>query len=253
MIEAGKKYFPTVAAAWDDPRVTLECGDGAVFMKREDNIGKFDVIITDSSDPVGPAQALFESPFYTAMNNALRPGGKVCTQAESMWLHLPLIQKLIKDSSRIFENVEYATTQIPTYPAGQIGLLLCSKAGGKSAKTCTKPARRIKRTDEDQFHYYSSDLHSQAFVLPHFAAKACAEAREEALKEIAEHNKLKRKSSQGKGKAAEAEAEADDNNNSSSSSSNGHKSPLASSSSPSKAAAADLASPSKKKAKTDEE
>ena len=64
VIEAGKKFFPTVAAAWDDKRVTLECGDGAVFLAKPENEGKYDVIITDSSDPVGPAASLFESPFY---------------------------------------------------------------------------------------------------------------------------------------------------------------------------------------------
>jgi spermidine synthase len=52
VIEAGKKYFPTVAAAWDDKRVTLECGDGAVFLNKPENEGKYDVIITVSRKAV---------------------------------------------------------------------------------------------------------------------------------------------------------------------------------------------------------
>jgi len=183
VIEAGKKYFPTVAAAWDDKRVTLECGDGAVFLAKAENEGKFDVIITDSSDPVGPAESLFQSPFYVALNKALKAGGKVCTQAESQWLHLDLIERLVKDSLQIFANAEYATTQIPTYPAGQIGLLLCSKApeksrrSGAAAISCVKPARKVKESEKDNYRYYSTELHEAAFVLPRFIAKRLEEAK----------------------------------------------------------------------------
>ena len=189
VIDAGKKYFPSVAAAWDDPRVTLYEGDGAVFMKRAENIGRYDVIITDSSDPIGPAQSLFESPFYQAMHAALRPGGKVCTQAESIWINLPLIQQLVSDSLQIYANAEYATTQIPTYPAGQIGFLLCSKekeasgrrgSRGQAKPSCATPARKIARLDADKFKFYSSALHSAAFVLPAFVTRAIDEARTQA-------------------------------------------------------------------------
>ena len=202
VIDAGKKYFPSVAAAWDDPRVTLYEGDGAVFMKREDNIGKYDVIITDSSDPIGPAQSLFESPFYRAMHAALRPGGKVCTQAESIWINLPLIQQLVLDALAIYANAEYATTQIPTYPAGQIGFLLCSKekeatgrrgSRGSAKPTCSTPARKIAKLDADKFKFYSTALHSAAFVLPAFVTRAVEEARSQAADRKA-----------GKGKDTEA-------------------------------------------------
>lgn len=58
-------------------------------MKQHQN--HFDVIIVDASDPVGPADVLFEKPFYMAMKNALRAGGIVATQGENMWLHLRFI------------------------------------------------------------------------------------------------------------------------------------------------------------------
>lgn len=200
VIEAGKKYFPSVASAWDDKRVTLECGDGAVFLAKPENQGKYDVIITDSSDPVGPAASLFESPFYMAMNNALKDGGKVCTQAESMWMHLDLIAKLVKDSSHTFANVEYATTQIPTYPAGQIGLLLCSKqTTGRKVPSCVKPVRKVPAKETGNYHYYSSELHEAAFSLPAFVARRveAAKAEAKAEKEFAAKNAP---ASAGKGK-----------------------------------------------------
>jgi spermidine synthase len=203
VIDAGKKFFPSVASAWDDKRVTLHCGDGAVFMKQPEQESKYDVIITDSSDPVGPAQSLFESPFYQAMNKALRPGGKICTQAESLWINLDLIHKLVKDALDIYANAEYATTQTPTYPAGQIGFLLCSKAGGKrGTNSCAKPVRTIAKDEEEKYKYYTSQLHEASFVLPAFVERKIAEAREEfselkrtASKAAAAEKKAKRTSS----------------------------------------------------------
>lgn len=189
VIDAGKKYFPSVASAWDDERVKLHVGDGNAFMKLPENEGKFDVIITDSSDPVGPAQTLFESPFYQAMAKALKPGGKVCTQAECYWKDLPLIKKLVKESRHIYDNVEYASTQTPTYPYGQIGFLICSKAPAAKAHARKKPSgkdpRPIPSDMLDKLKYYTTALHNAAFALPKFVEEAVNEAVEEAETEIA--------------------------------------------------------------------
>jgi spermidine synthase len=213
VIEAGKKYFPSVASAWSDPRVTLECGDGAVFLAKPENLGKYDVIITDSSDPVGPAASLFESPFYQAMDRALKDGGKVCTQAESMWLHLDLIAKLVKDASHTFANVEYATTQIPTYPGGQIGLLLCSKqTTGKKVPSCVTPVRKVAAKDADNFKYYTTALHTASFTLPRFVQKRCEESKAAAAAEkkeaaaAAKADGKKRKSTAGDAEEKDAKA-----------------------------------------------
>ena len=66
----------------------------ATVMKQHQNY--FDVIIVDASDPVGPADVLFEKPFYMAMKSALRSGGIVATQGENMWLHLDLIGNVLR-------------------------------------------------------------------------------------------------------------------------------------------------------------
>jgi spermidine synthase len=80
VIDAAKKYLPTLAMGYDDPRVTVHVMDGSKFL--DENKDSFDVIITDSSDPVGPASVLFETPFYNAMFASLRDSGIVCTQGE---------------------------------------------------------------------------------------------------------------------------------------------------------------------------
>jgi len=187
VIDVSKQFLPNLAASYADPRVKVLCRDAAKYMEEKDVVGTYDIIVADTSDPVGPAAALFEAPFYKCMFNALRPGGKVATQAETIWLNLDLIQRLVTANLGTFANVEYATTQIPTYPCGQIGFLLCSKAeegkgkGKKSKPTCSKPIRKKNTADEElikKLKYYTPELHKASFVLPAFATKAIKEAVE---------------------------------------------------------------------------
>lgn len=66
---------------------------------------------------LGPAQELFEKPFFQTVANALRPGGVVCTQAESIWLHMHIIEDIVANCRQIFKgSVNYAWTTVPTYP-----------------------------------------------------------------------------------------------------------------------------------------
>lgn len=65
----------------------------------------------------GPAQELFEKPFFQSVAKALRPGGVVCTQAESIWLHMHIIEDIVSNCRQIFKgSVNYAWTTVPTYP-----------------------------------------------------------------------------------------------------------------------------------------
>lgn len=68
--------------------------DAARYLKNEGKSQNYDVIICDSSDPVGPAEVLFEPEFFTSMRDALSPTGILCTQGECLWLHLDLIAKV---------------------------------------------------------------------------------------------------------------------------------------------------------------
>ncbi|KAK9840073.1 hypothetical protein WJX74_002937 [Apatococcus lobatus] len=171
-----KQYFPQMAIGFDDPRVSVEITDGIKFVK-EAAEGMYDAIIVDSSDPVGPAEVLFQKDFFEAMHRALKPGGIVCTQAESMWLHMDIIKELARMCHEVFANgtVQYAFTTIPTYPSGQIGFMICSKHSEKPLDP-RKPSQAAPEAAAGSQHgplrYYSSDVHSAAFVLPKFAREA---------------------------------------------------------------------------------
>lgn len=142
----------------NDPRVTVFVGDGFKFLA--DNTSTYDAIITDSSDPVGPAESLFQKPYFELLHAALTPGGHISTQAECLWLHLPLIHELRKTTRELFAVAEYGFTTIPTYPSGQIGFVVCSKAPGHNVKV---PVRKVPNT-----RYYNEEVHKAAFVLPEF-------------------------------------------------------------------------------------
>lgn len=101
-----------MSSCYKDKRVTVYIGDGFKFLP--DHKNTYDVIITDSSDPVGPAEALFEAPYFTLLKESLRDGGNMSTQAECLWVHLPLIKELKETCKKTFPVSEYAFTTIPT-------------------------------------------------------------------------------------------------------------------------------------------
>jgi spermidine synthase len=166
VIQVSKKYLPSLAKGYDDPRVTVKVMDGAKFLA--ENQDTFDVIITDSSDPVGPNSVLFETPFYSSMYKSLREGGIVCTQGECMWLHLDLIKPLIDSVSKIFSSVEYSYATVPSYPSGQLGFILATKG----RNTCKVPERKPDKEMQKQLRYYTPEIHQASFVLPAFCHRA---------------------------------------------------------------------------------
>ncbi|KAF9168565.1 hypothetical protein DFQ27_001905 [Actinomortierella ambigua] len=173
VINASKKYLPSMAVGFQHPKVKIHVGDGFAFL--EDKVDTFDVIITDSSDPVGPAASLFQAKFFELMKNALRDGGIICTQCECLWLHLPIIKEVLGFTRKLFPAVEYGFVTIPTYPSGQIGLMVCSKNGSLDLK---KPQRRWTKEQEAKLcRYYNAEIHEACFVLPQFARAALEDAK----------------------------------------------------------------------------
>jgi spermidine synthase len=168
VIRLSKKYLPGMAISYQHPKVKVHVGDGFKFL--DDYKNEFDVIITDSSDPDGPAESLFQKPYFELLAGALKEGGVITTQGENVWLHLPLIAKLTKDCKEVFPNVRYAYTTIPTYPSGQIGFMVCSKDGSRDL---AKPLRKWTPEEEDKLlRYYNAKIHEASFDLPTFARVA---------------------------------------------------------------------------------
>ncbi|KAK9090468.1 hypothetical protein Sjap_023645 [Stephania japonica] len=174
VIDVSKQFFPELAVGYEDPRVSLHVGDGVAFLKAAAE-GSYDAVIVDSSDPIGPAQELFEKPFFESVARALRPGGVVCTQAESIWLHMHIIEDIVANCREIFKgSVNYAWTTVPTYPSGVIGFMLCSTAGPPvDFKNPVNPIDQVENHSSVKvpLKFYNAEIHSAAFCLPTFAKK----------------------------------------------------------------------------------
>ncbi|XP_020678597.1 spermidine synthase 1 isoform X2 [Dendrobium catenatum] len=172
--KVSKQFFPNLAVGFEDPRVNLHIGDGVAFLKNAPE-GTYDAVIVDSSDPIGPAQELFEKPFFESVARALRPGGVVCTQAESIWLHMHIIEAIVSNCRQVFKgSVNYAWTTVPTYPSGVIGFMLCSTEGPQV--DFQHPVHKIDESDDlnkskGPLKFYNPEIHSAAFCLPSFAKR----------------------------------------------------------------------------------
>ncbi|KAM1054873.1 hypothetical protein ACFX2J_002160 [Malus domestica] len=116
VLDVSEKFFPQLAVGFQDPRVHLHVGDATEFLRLAPK-GKYDAVIVDSSDPVGPAQELVEKLFFETIARAFMPGGVLCNMTESMWLHTHLIQDMISVCRQTFKgSVNYAWASVPTYP-----------------------------------------------------------------------------------------------------------------------------------------
>lgn len=161
VVRVCRRHFPDLTRSFDDPRVELFFEDGAEFIRTHRDY--YDVIIVDSSDPVGPAEVLFRREFYQGMHDALRPGGIAVTQSESFQYHAPVIAKVAAFSREIFPVYRYYYAAVPTYPSGLIGFSFCSKKYDPITDFDERRAMMLKGLT-----YYNAGIHRASFALPEF-------------------------------------------------------------------------------------
>jgi spermidine synthase len=158
VISVCKKHFPTLASGFDDSKVKIFFEDGAAFVQKRKN--EYDLIIVDSSDPIGPAEVLFQEQFYRNMFDALKENGITVTQSEGMFFDRETIRKLFTFNRNIFPILYYYFTMVPTYPSGSIGFSFCSKKYHPIEDLYTKKGISTR--------YYTPDIHKASFILPKF-------------------------------------------------------------------------------------
>ncbi|EJS42704.1 spe4p [Saccharomyces arboricola H-6] len=173
VIELSRKFLPTLSnGAFNDKRLDLKLCDGFKFLQDIGDSGfqkKFDVIITDSSDPEGPAEAFFQERYFQLLKDALNPSGVVIMQSsENFWLNLNYLRDLKNTAKKVFSNTEYCYTMVPTYTSGQLGLIVCSN---NASLPLNIPQRLISEQEQEQLKYYNPQIHSSSFVLPTWADK----------------------------------------------------------------------------------
>ena len=113
MIEYSKKFLPEIAGMLDDPRVEVKVDDGFMHIAKSEN--EYDVIMVDSTEPVGPAVNLFTKGFYAGISKALKEDGIFVAQSDNPWFKADLIRDVQRDVREIFPITRLYLANIPTY------------------------------------------------------------------------------------------------------------------------------------------
>ncbi len=166
-----EEYFPELCTANEDPRANFFFGDGIKWM-REVEPASVDVIIVDSTDPVGPAEGLFAVDFYRNCLLALRPGGILVQQSESPLLHAEsIIRKAHEDMREAgFDHTLTLPFPQPVYPTGWWS---CTMAGKQTPLQYFREADAAERPFVTR--YYNADIHRGALAQPQFMVDALGE------------------------------------------------------------------------------
>ena len=164
-----EKYFPELCESNNDPRAQLLFIDGIKWMA-ECAPETLDVIIVDSTDPIGPAEGLFNATFYQSCLRALKPDGILVQQSESPLVHLPLLQSIRGAMTNAgFESLCTLTFPQPCYPTGWWSATLARKQGDLSAFRESNVTNKNFATE-----YYNLDMHKAALAQPEFLKRAFA-------------------------------------------------------------------------------
>ena len=158
-----EQYFPELCESNNDPRAELYFGDGIQWMK-DAPAGSVDVIIVDSTDPVGPAEGLFTEAFFRSCYEALGDTGVIVQQSESPLFHFESIIQPMHNAMRgagFSDSVTLPFPQ-PIYPSGWWSATLAGKApvhGFRANDARDKPFKT---------RYYNADMHQGALAQPEF-------------------------------------------------------------------------------------
>ncbi len=165
VIEYSKKFLPFTACGFESPRVTVHIGDGMQYVT--DNPGCFDVVIVDSTDPIGIAEGLFQSPFYRGCQNALKPGGIFVQQAESPFFNFNKWFGIFNEVNKAFSKVFAYGAAVPMYLSGYWTFVFASNS--RDPWTDFSKDRADALPD---LRYYSEKLQQSSFQLPAFVELA---------------------------------------------------------------------------------
>lgn len=165
VIDAAKKYFPTVANKLDDPRVSVFTLDAIEFIK--DKVDCYDIVLIDSTDPIGPGEGLFNTDFYNNVKRSLKKGGIVVPQTEGPFAQSENMKKTYALLRKVFKFVAPYCGPMPTYPGGYWSWGFCSD-DVEAPKDYTKIDKVRAEKIEKTCKIYNRELHSAVFAVPNF-------------------------------------------------------------------------------------
>jgi spermidine synthase len=163
VLEVSRSYFPWLRTCQQDSRAEIIMAEGRGFLQKSEH--KYDVILVDSSEPIGPSVSLHQEEFHEILQNRLGPEGIACTQVGSPFYQLDSIIRARSFFSKYFKIVRFYLAPVPTYPGG----LWCFAFLSDTVEPFS-----IKREPPPGLKYYNGDIHRAAFALPNFLKERLA-------------------------------------------------------------------------------
>ncbi|MAQ17240.1 MAG: spermidine synthase [Sandaracinus sp.] len=169
VVQACKEHLPMIGTAWDDPRLDVRFADGIDYVKTSDE-EKYDVILLDGTDPVGPGEVLFAQEFFAACKRMLKPGGIMAMQSETPILMRDVFFETQGKLRELFAEVHPYFGPVPIYASG---IWSWTWASDRKAHLDVDVARAEKLTDGCR--YYNADIHKAAFTQPNYVRRGLAD------------------------------------------------------------------------------
>lgn len=181
VVEVSRRHLPSVSAgAFDDPRAELRFEDGYAFVEAwaaDRAAERYDVVIVDAPDPIGPGKRLFTPAFYRALHDVLAPDGLAVVQSESPLLMATQTAATYLHLRSVFPVVRTYLATVPAYPGALWSFTVGSRRGDPAVLAPAELERRVHERGL-QTRYYTPAVHTAAFVLPAFLERFLAASAE---------------------------------------------------------------------------
>jgi spermidine synthase len=169
VIAFSQQHLPKLSnKAFKDPRLTIEIADAAKFVKECKD--SFDIIICDSTDPIGPGKVLFTSEFYGDCKKILTKNGIFVNQNGVPFLQKEELTLTLNNRKPHFKNVDFYIATVPTYVGGPMAFGWASDKKYRISESMLQ--ERMEKLKSKDFFYYTPAIHKASFVLPNYMLKA---------------------------------------------------------------------------------
>lgn len=175
VIEMSKQHLPGHSAgAYDDPRAHIVIDDGLRYVQTSDDAA-FDVVISDSTDPIGPGEALYTPEFYAGCRRMLNAGGVLVTQNGNIFGQMDEVVSTVRLTAKLFEDAGFYVAAVPTYIGGAMAFGWATDDVELRLTPLDVLERRYAGAGLDT-RFYSPAVHRAAFALPRYLEQAVAAA-----------------------------------------------------------------------------
>jgi spermidine synthase len=172
VVELCRQHFAEInAKAFKDKRLKIEIADAFEYLGRKESKARFDLIVGDRPDPIGPGKALFGETFYDRIKRALRPGGFATFQTGVPFYQPWEITEALSELKAFFPQSGLYLTVVPTYIGGFMALSWAGKGARLGTPNGLKRAAAAYKKNKLKTDYYNPAVHAASFALPEWIGR----------------------------------------------------------------------------------